>query len=305
MAVGLGFVSICLSERECSPAGNVSVAVAGRLPDHDARVALVRRTALRNLENTLRIAWFLKGNRLQVYRFATHLVPLATHPYTQGWAWWEDGEVRPLLERVGEVVRAEGVRVSTHPPQLCVLNSPGGWRWAVAYGEYHCRLLEAMGLDETAKIILHPGKGLGDRQANVRSVAEAVGRLPERVRARLALENDDTTFSAAQTLEICRAVGVPMVFDWHHHACRNDGEDYRELLPQVFATWTDRPPKVHVSSPKDERNRRAHADYVDPEFVGDFLQYAASLGDVDVMVEAKAKDLAALRLREELTDVFG
>ena len=305
MAVGLGFVSICLSERDCSPAGNVSVATAQRLPDRAARLALIRRTAVRNLENTLRILWFLKGNRLQLYRFATHLIPLATHPYTEGWAWWEEPDLQPLLERVGEVVRAEGLRVSTHPPQLCVLNSPGGFRWAVAYGEYHCRLLEAMGLDETAKIVLHPGRGVGDGQASVRSVVEAVERLPERVRVRLALENDDTTFSAAQTLEICRAVGVPMVFDWHHHVCRNDGEDYRELLPRVFATWTGRPPKVHVSSPRGAGDGRAHADYVDPAFVGAFLRYAAELGDVDVMVEAKAKDLAALRLRDELPDVFG
>ena len=105
MAVGLGFVSICLSERDCSPAGNVSVATAARLADREARLGLIRRTAVRNLENTLRILWFLKGNRLQLYRFATHLVPLATHPYTEGWAWWEDPQLRPLLQQVDEVLR--------------------------------------------------------------------------------------------------------------------------------------------------------------------------------------------------------
>ncbi|WP_324670347.1 hypothetical protein [Geochorda subterranea] len=111
--------------------------------------------------------------------------------------------------------------------------------------------------------------------------------------------------TARQTLRICQVVGVPMVFDWHHHVCRNDGEDFQELLPSVFATWRDRPPKVHVSSPRDQRERRAHADYVDTGFVEEFLRYAASLGDVDVMVEAKAKDLAALRLRADLPDLFG
>ncbi|HEY8425759.1 MAG TPA: hypothetical protein VIK73_07080, partial [Limnochordales bacterium] len=62
--------------------------------------------------------------------------------------------------------------------------------------------------------------------------------------------------------------------------------------------------KVHVSSPRGERERRAHADYVDPAFVEDFLRHAASLGDLDVMVEAKAKDLAALRLRADFPDLF-
>ena len=304
MAVGLGFVSICLSERDCSPAGNVSVARASRVADPDARVDLIRRTARRNLENTLRILWFLHGQRLQLYRFATHLIPLATHPLTDGWAWWEDGELRPLLQRIGEVVRQLSLRVSTHPPQLCVLNSKAGWRWALAYGQYHCRLLEAMGLDSSAKIVLHPGRALSDARTSVASVARAVERLPESLRARLALENDDGVFSAAMTLAVCRTAGLPMVFDWHHHVVRNDGEDWRPLLSDAFATWKDRPPKVHVSSPRDDHRRAAHADYVDPGFVGGFLRHAASLGDVDVMVEAKAKDLAALRLRADFPEVF-
>ena len=132
MAVGLGFVSICLSEQDCSPAGNVSVATAQRLPDRAARLALIRRTAVRNLENTLRILWFLKGNRLQLYRFATHLIPLATHPYTEGWAWWEDPDLRPLLERVGEVVRGDPAGYQAHAavPQgqrLGVGRQEAGW----------------------------------------------------------------------------------------------------------------------------------------------------------------------------------
>lgn len=304
MAMGLGFVSICLSERDCSPAGNVRVTDAARLPDREARLGLIRRTAVRNLDNTLRILWFLKGQGLQLYRLATHLVPLATHPTTEGWAWWEDPEIGPRLARIGAVIREEGLRVSTHPPQVCVLNGTAGWRWALAYGLYHDRLLTAMGLDATAKIVLHPGKAAGDEEGSIRSVVEAIERLPTPVRARLALENDDTTFSARQTLRICQATGIPMVFDWHHHVCRNDGEDFRELLPAIFETWGDRPPKVHVSSPRGERERRAHADYVDPAFVEDFLRHAASLGDLDVMVEAKAKDLAALRLRADFPDLF-
>lgn len=307
VAVGLGFVSICLSEKDCSPAGDVTVKSLERLPDQGARIARIRRTARRNLANTGRILWFLKGHGLTCYRFATHLIPLATHPVTEGWAWWEDEELAPLLGRLGAIIRREGFRVSTHPPQLCVLNAPepAVFAWVRRYTAYHQRLLGAMGLDDTAKIVLHVGKRLpGGTRAGLDQALRNLERLPEEVRARLALENDDRTFSARETLDLCQAAGLPMVFDVHHHWCRNDGEDFRELLPAVFATWRDRPPKVHLSSPRPGGNGRAHADYVDPAFVAPFLEYAAALGSFDAMVEAKMKDVAALRLRRELPHIF-
>src|SRR5690606_26566902 len=115
---------------------------------------------------------------------------------------------------------------------------------------------------------------------------------------RICLENDDRVFSAAEVLEVCQATGVPMVFDYHHHVCRNDDEDFRDLLPAIFATWKDRPPKIHASSPRDEGDRRAHGDYVDPDFIRPVLDAARALGDFDVMVEAKRKDLALFKLRD-------
>ena len=88
----------------------------------------------------------------------------------------------------------------------------------------------------------------------------------------------------------------------------------------ALATWPGGVvPKIHLSSPRldlEERRRkvgrkverrmvlpqlRAHADLVDPIGCEYFLREAAGLGDFDVMVEAKGKDLAVLRLREQLT----
>lgn len=308
MPVGLGFVSICLSEKDCSPAGDVTVKSVESLPDDEARIGRIRRTAKRNLTNTLRILSFMKWNGLSVYRFATHLIPLATHEVTDGWEWWDDRELAPLLERIGREVRRHGFRVSTHPPQLCVLNAPelSVFQWVEKYTSYHVRLFEAMGLDESTKIVLHVGRRVDGGVAEGLHHAEAnVRRLPAPVRARLALENDDRTYSAKATLELCRRIGVPMVFDLHHHLCRHDGEDFRHLLPDIFATWDDRPPKVHLSSPKDGRLSRAHADFVDPDMARPFLHAAAAIGEFDIMVEAKQKDLAALRLRMDFPGLLG
>lgn len=300
-------MSICLSEQDCSPAGDVTVKAIEKLPE-DARISRIRRTAKRNLINTRRILSFMKWHGLTVYRFATHLIPLATHEATAGWQWWSDPELQPLLEDIGRVIRTEGFRVSTHPPQLCVLNAPepSVFQWVEKYTAYHVRLFEAMGLDARAKIVLHVGRRMKEGTAQgLRHAAENVARLPQAVRERLAVENDDRTYSARDTLTLCRDVGVPMVFDWHHHLCRNDGERLEDLLPEVFATWRDRPPKVHLSSPRNGPLDRAHADYVDPALARPFLLAAKELGDFDVMVEAKQKDLAALKLREDLPEVFG
>lgn len=307
MPAGLGFVSICLSEKDCSPAGDVTVKSLEKLPDAEARIGRIRRIAKRNLANTLRILSFMKWHGLSVYRFATHLIPLATHEATAGWEWWADPELKPLLERIGREVKRRGFRVSTHPPQLCVLNAPEPqvFQWVEKYTAYHVRLFEAMGLDERAKIVLHVGRRFaGGVAAGLRQAEKNMERLPPAVRSRLVVENDDRTYSAKDTLQLCRQAGVPMVFDWHHHLCRSDGEDFRDLLPDVFATWRDRPPKVHLSSPKDGRRSRAHADYVDPEGARPFLEAVAALGDFDVMVEAKQKDLAALRLRDDFPGLF-
>lgn len=305
MGIELGFVSICLSEWRCSPAGNVTVKSLEGL-DREAQINRIRATARRNLENTLRITHFLRAHQIRLYRLSAQLVPLATHPVTDGWAWWEDDELAPLMAEIGQRFAEGSIRVSSHLPEVCVLTAqdPEKLQWVHRYLAYHRRLFEAMGLDARAKILLHLGGSGGHRRRALEQAAATIRTLDPWARERLCLENDDKTFSAAEVLGVCREVQCPMVFDYHHHVCRNDGEDYRELLPQIFATWSDRPPKIHLSSPRSERQFRAHADFVDPEFVRPLVAFARTLGDFDIMVEAKQKDLAMLRLQEDLADLL-
>lgn len=301
MGIGFGFVAICLSEHRCSPAGTVTVKSVENLA-RDDQIRRVRAVARRNLENTLRIMYFLSGHDIPLYRMSAQLIPLATHPVTDGWAWWEDDELLPLMEKIGAQVRAKGVRISSHLPHLCLLSAADEDKlvWTHKYLAYHRRLFDAMGLDETAKIVMHLGGAYGNRRRAAQAAAANVAALPEWARRRLCLENDDKVFSAAEVLAVCQEAEVPMVFDYHHHVCRHDGEQLGDLLPAAFATWTDRPPKVHLSSPRSPDNPRAHADYVDVGFVRPFLDAVRGLGDFDIMVEAKKKDLALFKLREEL-----
>lgn len=302
--IAFGFVAICLSEKGCSPAGNITVKSIQALDDEAIRHRIVS-TASRNIENTIRIMHFLRGNGLILYRMSANLIPLATHPLTDGFHWWDEPSLAELLSRLGELIRSQEVRISSHLPQVCVLSTPKDdvFEWLLRYGEYHRRLFTAMGLDERAKIVLHVGGSYNNPERALKQAEENFARLDPWLQQRLVLENDDRSFTARQVLSLCTRLGIPMVFDYHHHTVLNEGEttaELEELLGQAFATWTDRPPKVHMSSPKSTKQPRAHADYVDWQFALPFFHLVERLGPerLDVMVEAKQKDLAALALRE-------
>src|SRR5690606_26654029 len=129
------------SEWRCSPAGTVTVKSLERL-DREAQIHKIRITARRNLEATLRIAHFLQAHAIPLYRLSAQLIPLATHPVAEGWNWWEDAELAPLMAEVGGRMQAYGVRLSSHLPEVCVLTAaePEKLQWTHRYLEYHRRL---------------------------------------------------------------------------------------------------------------------------------------------------------------------
>jgi UV DNA damage endonuclease len=145
--------------------------------------------------------------------------------------------------------------------------------------------------------------------------------LSERARARLVIENDDRSYALVDVVELAGRSGLRVVWDVLHHRC-NDPErvPYGDALGQALDTWPkDQVPKIHYSSPRldiEERKvrngrrverrivlpqLRAHADLIDPIGFEHFLRESSGR-DFDVMLEAKAKDLALLRLREQMAE---
>src|SRR3954449_3168578 len=174
--------------------------------------------------------------------------------------------------------------------------------------------MDAMGLGPEAVVVLHVGGGQGDALGRFEA---GYARLTDAARSRLVIENDDRTFGLGAVLELSRRTGVRVVWDILHHHCHDpDGIPDREALERALATWPRNvTPKIHFSSPKtamEERKRRAgrriertwvlpqlraHADVIDPIAFEHFLRDTAAGLEFDVMLEAKAKDLALLRLR--------
>ncbi len=288
----LGFVASVLSE-------DISTSRTCRL--RNATRTRLRELIKENLHALARVTGFLERHHILLYRITSNLIPFASHRVNPI-KWWE--EFAPELEVLGSRFRALGVRVSTHPGQFTVLNSPTRSivKGAIAELAYHARLLGALGADTSAKIVVHIG-GLyaGSEQVAMERFCAVASDLPDAVRRRLVVENDDRLFDAEEALAVARRVGVPVVFDWLHHGANPCRAPLSEVLPAIFATWktADGRPKVHLSSQATDGPAGAHAALIEPADALAFFEAAPPL-PFDCMLEAKEKDRALLKLRADL-----
>ena len=300
----------------------VKVLGDGGLPSHDTRRWSSGPHLRTSLERLRAILDYLEANDIRMYRMATALAPYASHPDMPQFH-DQVAECADELAAVGDIARERDIRLSTHPGQYTVLNSADETvqRAAAAELEVQASLLDAMGLGEEAVVVLHVGGAAGGKEAGMERFERGFELLSERARARLVIENDDRSYGLVDVLELSRRIGLRVVWDILHHRCNDPaGMPDGEALEAALGTWPSGTiPKIHYSSPRldvEERKirngrrverrlvlpqLRAHADLIDPIGFESFLDEALG-SDFDVMLEAKAKDLALLRLREQLAD---
>lgn len=297
----MDFGYACTSElvKDCSPAHTVTVKRLESFPDRDIRLDICREVVRKNLANTLRLTWHNIAHGFRLYRMTSNIVPLATHPITADWDWKQEFEAE--FAAAGAVMQAHGMRISTHPGAYTVLASASRKvvDAAVLDLSYHADVFDLMGLDQ-ARMTTHVGSGQGGKERAMDRWVEHYRSLPERVLRRIQLENDDTTFDPSDVLYIAARTGAPVVLDIHHAFVNPGPVPLADLLPRIWSTWpAGEKPKIHVSSPRDEQNLRAHADYIDAAFFRSFLDIAGG-ADFDVMVEAKKKDAALVQFLKDL-----
>jgi len=299
----------------------VKVLGEGGLPAHDARRWQSGPHLRHSIEALHGVFDYLAREEIGMYRMTASLAPYATHPDLPQFHRQLD-EARGELEALGARARELDLRLSTHPGQYVVLNSEdeGVRDGAVRDLELQAELLDAMGLGPEAVVVLHVGGATGGHEAGLDRFLAGFERLSERARERLVIENDDRTYALGHVLALHERTGLRVVWDILHHHCNDpDGIPDREALGSALATWpAGVTPKIHFSSPKtaiEERKKRvgrrverswvlpqlrAHADMIDPIAFEHFLRDTAAGLDLDVMLEAKAKDLALLRLRAQI-----
>lgn len=265
---------------------------------------------------------YLAKHDIRMYRMSSDLAPYATHPgMPQFHSMVQDSAAD--LAATGKKAKALGLRLSFHPSQFIVLNSADTELVQKSIWDLtsQAEMLDLMELGPEAVLVVHVGGVYDDRIAARQRWIDTWSTLPEPVRRRLVLENDDLRFSCADALHIHEHTGVRLIFDHQHFWCLNpEGLDMRKTVRKMLASWpSDVRPKVHFSSPRTElrqltrKSRKTgkneivnvapvwtgHADFVNPfEFVT-FMRVAEGL-EFDVMLEAKSKDLALIRLRPDL-----
>jgi UV DNA damage endonuclease len=258
-----------------------------------AQKNILRELYAANLERLDRAIDFCEANDLRLYRITSGLFPFADDPAGEDVL----EEFRDEARRTGERANRLGLRLIMHPDQFVVLSSdsPGVVSNSVKILSAHARTLDMLAQPRSpwAALEIHGGKsGRGAR------LVEVIRALPESVRSRLALENDEYAYGAAEILEVCRATRVPMVFDAHHHVCRERLASYEDpsvahFLARARATWPDPAWQLtHISNGRTAFNDRHHSDLV--------TEMPTAYRDAPwIEVEAKHKELAIRKLRAE------
>lgn len=233
------------------------------------------------------------------FRVNSRVLPLCTHPQF-GYQLDElpgGAEIIAQFRACREAAQQLGLRLSFHPDQFVVLNSPRAdvVEASIRELEYHAIVAEWIGADV---INIHAGGVFGDRDAALAALAANFARLSPQAKSRLTIENDDKLYAPSHLLPLCRTLGVPLVYDVHHHRCLADGLSVEQATAEALSTW-NREPLFHISSPLngwDGPQPNRHHDEVDPR---DFPRCWLPL-DVTIEVEAKGKEPAVLKLKQAI-----
>lgn len=258
-----------------------------------------------NVDEHIKIVQKLVENNIKSFRLSSSLFPL----YEFNISTIHNDEILcRKLKKLGDLFKQNGIRVTTHPGQFTIINSDAEHVIKNSINElaYHAWVFDQMGLPQTPEsaINIHGGK-----RGNISKLIETIKILPDNIRNRLTLENDERCFSVKQLLHVHKETGTPIVFDSHHHQFNQDGFNCDEACSYASLTWkrdgVDYKPLQHLSNtePGMEKGsfpeRRKHSNYI--HYVPDCQLQLSRLDLIDLDIEAKMKNLAIFKMRKDFS----
>lgn len=254
--------------------------------------------SLHNANDLLKILKWNNKNNIKCFRLSSDIFPWASEYGIENSPYYES--IEHILKICGNYAKDNGIRITAHPGPFNVLVSPkeNVVQNTITDLELHGKVFDMLRLSRTPynKLNIHCNGVYGDKQSAMDRFCKNFERLSESVQSRLTVENDDkaSMYSVKDLMYIHERIGIPIVFDYHHHKFNTGGLSEQEALELAISTWPKGiKPIVHYSESKalHESNEKlkpqAHSDYINdlPDLYGN---------DVDVMVEAKAKELSIL-----------
>jgi UV DNA damage endonuclease len=306
--VRLGYVAMSEELQNCSPSQTMTFKQFQGIKDREAAIGKLERIAISNLENCLRLLKHNKANDIHFFRLSSKLIPLANHEEISDWKYMK--ALKKPLQDLSEFLQKNPMRVDFHPDHFVVLNSSTKevLNNSVKTLVMHHALLKGMGIDPVHHCVLHVGGVYEDKEKALEQFIDNWGLISQVLQNMIILENDDTSFTLQDTLYLCEKLAVPLVFDYHHHLAHHEDAEWVPHWDRVVSTWQHSrlPVKMHISSPRSEKEFRAHAEYIDVEMFRDFLREVnGSVPEIHCMIEAKRKDLALFKLADDLTGLPG
>jgi UV DNA damage endonuclease len=260
-------------------------------------ISYVSELVLHNVRDLIEIIKWNEKKGIKFYRMSSEMFPwMSEYDFTD---LPDYRKISLLLAGAGHLAKKYGQRLTFHPGPFNVLASPSEnvVKKTIDDLNKHSQIMDMMGLSKTPynKINIHVGGVYGDKSSALQRWVKNFHLLDEDTKSRLTVENDDkqSAYTVRDLMFVHKETGIPIVFDYHHHTCHPDGMSHQEALEMAISTWPkDITPIVHVSEPRDEKNFRAHHDYVNNKI--------DSYGHkIDVMMEAKAKELAVLNYSDK------
>ena len=257
---------------------------------------------LQNCKDLFEIIKWNKENGFDFFRITSNLFPWSSEYKLEDMP--DHWEICGILGEIGKYVTENNMRITSHPGPFNVLTSPKEHvvQNCVKDLSIHGEVFDMMGLSRTPynKINIHIGGVYGDKKSAMERFCKNFERLPESVKSRLTVENDDkaTMYSVKDLFYgVYAVIGIPIVFDYHHHRFNDGGLTEEGALKVAISTWGDIKPVVHYS---ESRNIEQEDDKIRPQAHSDYVyDYIDTYGNkVDIMVEAKAKELAVLKYKE-------
>lgn len=262
-------------------------------------LSIIRKLAIENLNETIKILKWNIHHHIDFYRLSSDIIPFATHPINQ-WKWWEDDEVLRLTLTIRKLKEQSSSRLSMHPGQYTILNTPNDkvYHNSLLDFHYHAMLMELTGATD---MITHVGGAYGDKEAAKKRFIKRYHDLPNEIKEKLRLENDDKIFTIHDVLDIHQETNIPICFDYHHHRCHHTNFELNDEITTIVQSWGEsQVPKIHLSSGKTSPTDRAHHDFI---LLKDYFD-AVSLFkgyNIDIMFEAKMKEKSVLRIKRALS----
>ncbi|KAG8851967.1 hypothetical protein FRB96_008982 [Tulasnella sp. 330] len=280
------------------------------LPERTCRIAtikekgmdFVKELGLQNARDLLKMIEWNETNKIRFMRMSSEMFPFASHAeygYDLSFAEKELKVYCGRKQEAGDLAKKYGHRLTMHPGQFTQLGSPKDAvvESSIKELQYQCEIMDRMGLDQDSVMIIHGGGVYGDKEAALaRFKDNYTTKLPENVKARLVLENDELCYNLDDLMPMCEELEIPIIVDYHHDWIYPSSRPLTELIPIVNKTWEKKGIKVkqHLSEPRPgavtPMEKRAHADrcQVLPPGLPD---------DADLMIEAKDKEQAVFELR--------